>query len=158
MNMAQLMPVKENPNIPDMSPGDTVKVSSKIVEGGKERLQMFQGVVLKLRRGADGGSFTVRRVSHGIGVERTFPMASPLVDKVQIVRRGRVRRARLYYLRERSGKAAWGIAFALCRGKCQFTGRPTPHLQLFNPRWPESGGGPGGLGSFRQPRAPGHCP
>jgi large subunit ribosomal protein L19 len=106
MNMAQLMPVKENPNIPDMSPGDTVKVSSKIVEGGKERLQMFQGVVLKLRRGADGGSFTVRRVSHGIGVERTFPMASPLVDKVQIVRRGRVRRARLYYLRERSGKAA----------------------------------------------------
>jgi large subunit ribosomal protein L19 len=89
-----------------MSPGDTVKVSSKIVEGGKERLQMFQGVVLKLRRGADGGSFTVRRVSHGIGVERTFPMASPLVDKVQIVRRGRVRRARLYYLRERSGKAA----------------------------------------------------
>ena len=106
MNMAQLMPVKENPNIPDMSPGDTVKVSSKIVEGGKERLQMFQGVVLKLRRGADGGSFTVRRVSHGIGVERTFPMASPLVDKVQIVRRGRVRRARLYYLRKRSGKAA----------------------------------------------------
>ncbi len=106
MNMAQLMPVKENPNIPDMSPGDTVKVSSKIVEGGKERLQVFQGVVLKLRRGADGGSFTVRRVSHGIGVERTFPMASPLVDKVQIVRRGRVRRARLYYLRERSGKAA----------------------------------------------------
>ena len=106
MNMAQLLPVKENPNIPDMSPGDTVKVSSKIVEGGKERLQMFQGVVLKLRRGADGGSFTVRRVSHGIGVERTFPMASPLVDKVQIVRRGRVRRARLYYLRERSGKAA----------------------------------------------------
>ena len=106
MDMAQLMPVKENPNIPDMSPGDTVKVSSKIVEGGKERLQMFQGVILKLRRGADGGSFTVRRVSHGIGVERTFPMASPLVDKVQIVRRGRVRRARLYYLRERSGKAA----------------------------------------------------
>jgi large subunit ribosomal protein L19 len=106
MNMAQLMPVKENPNIPDMSPGDTVKVSSKIVEGGKERLQVFQGVVLKLRRGADGGSFTVRRVSHGIGVERTFPMASPLVDKVQIVRHGRVRRARLYYLRERSGKAA----------------------------------------------------
>ena len=106
MNMAQLLPVKENPNIPDMSPGDTVKVSSKIVEGGKERLQMFQGVVLKLRRGADGGSFTIRRVSHGIGVERTFPMASPLVEKVQIVRRGRVRRARLYYLRERSGKAA----------------------------------------------------
>ena len=106
MSMAQLMPVKENPNIPDISPGDTVKVSSKIVEGGKERLQMFQGVVLKLRRGADGGSFTVRRVSHGIGVERTFPMASPLVDKVQIVRRGRVRRARLYYLRQRSGKAA----------------------------------------------------
>jgi large subunit ribosomal protein L19 len=106
MNIAQLLPVKENPNIPDMSPGDTVKVSSKIVEGGKGRLQMFQGVVLKLRRGADGGSFTVRRVSHGIGVERTFPMASPLVDKVQIVRRGRVRRARLYYLRERSGKTA----------------------------------------------------
>jgi large subunit ribosomal protein L19 len=104
--MAQLLPVKENPNIPEISPGDTVKVSSKIVEGGKERLQVFQGVVLKRRRGADGGSFTVRRVSHGIGVERTFPLASPLVERVEIVRRGRVRRARLYYLRERSGKAA----------------------------------------------------
>jgi large subunit ribosomal protein L19 len=106
MSMAQLLPVKENPNIPEISPGDTVKVSSKIVEGGKERLQMFQGVVLKRRRGADGGSFTVRRVSYGIGVERTFPLASPLVEKVEIVRRGRVRRARLYYLRGRSGKAA----------------------------------------------------
>ena len=106
MNIAQLLPVKENPNIPDMSPGDTVKVSSKIVEGGKERLQMFQGVVLKLRRGADGGSFTVRRVSHGIGVERIFPLHSPIIGKIEVITQGRVRRAKIYYLRKLKGKAA----------------------------------------------------
>jgi len=89
-----------------VSPGDTVKVSTKIVEGDKERTQAFQGVVIKTRRGADGGSFTVRRVSYGIGVERTFLFGSPMVKKVEVVRHGRVRRAKLYYLRERSGRAA----------------------------------------------------
>ncbi len=106
MNIAELVEVKPNPNIPELAPGDTVKVSTKIVEAGKERSQVFQGVVIKLRRGADGGSFTVRRTSYGIGVERTFPLASPLVEKVKVVRHGKVRRAKLYYLRRLSGKAA----------------------------------------------------
>jgi len=90
----------------DLSPGDTVKVSTKIVEGDKKRTQSFQGVVIKTRRGIDGGSFTVRRVSYGIGVERTFLFNSPMVEKVEVVRRGRVRRAKLYYLRKLSGRAA----------------------------------------------------
>ncbi|MEE8205166.1 MAG: 50S ribosomal protein L19 [Dehalococcoidales bacterium] len=106
MNTTQLVEVKTNPKIPEIAPGNTVKVYVKIVEGGKERIQVFQGVVIKCRRGADGGNFTVRRTSHGVGVERTFPLASPLVTKVEIVRRGKVRRAKLFYLRERSGKAA----------------------------------------------------
>ncbi len=106
MNMASLTSVKPNPNIPALSPGDTVKVSTKFVEGEKERIQIFQGVVIKVRRGADGGSFTVRRVAYGVGVERTFPFLSPLVAKVEVVRHGKVRRARLYYLRGLSGKAA----------------------------------------------------
>ena len=106
MNISSLIETKPNPNIPDISPGDTVKVSVKVVEGDKERIQAFQGVVLKLRHGADGGSFTMRRVTHGVGVERTFLFQSPLVEKVEVLRHGKVRRAKLYYLRERSGKAA----------------------------------------------------
>lgn len=97
---------EKNAKVVELSPGDTVKVSTKIVEGDKERTQLFQGVVIKTRRGADGGSFTVRRVSYGIGVERTFLFASPMVKKVEVVRHGRVRRAKLYYLRQRSGRAA----------------------------------------------------
>ncbi len=106
MNVAQPVEVKPNPNIPELAPGDTVKVSAKIVEGEKERIQLFQGVVIKVRRGADGGNFTVRRIAYGVGVERTFPLRSPLVAKVEVVRHGKVRRARLYYLRGLSGKAA----------------------------------------------------
>ncbi len=106
MNIAQPVEIKPNPNIPELAPGDTVKVSAKIVEGEKERIQLFQGVVIKVRRGADGGNFTVRRVAYGVGVERTFPLRSPLVAKVEVVRHGKVRRARLYYLRGLSGKAA----------------------------------------------------
>lgn len=106
MNVAQPVEVKPNPNIPELAPGDTVKVSAKIVEGEKERIQLFQGVVIKVRRGADGGSFTVRRIAYGVGVERTFPLRSPLVAKVEVMRHGKVRRARLYYLRGLSGKAA----------------------------------------------------
>jgi len=105
MDVASLIKIP-NPNIPALSPGDTVKVSTKIVEGEKERIQLFQGIVIKVRRGADGGSFTVRRISHGIGVERTFPLLSPLVAKVEVMRHGKVRRAKLYYLRGLSGKAA----------------------------------------------------
>jgi large subunit ribosomal protein L19 len=106
MNVASLIEVKPNPNIPPLSPGDTVKVSSKVVEGDKERIQVFQGVVIKVRQGGVGANFTVRRVAYGIGVERTFPLYSPLVEKVEVVRHGRVRRAKLYYLRGLSAKAS----------------------------------------------------
>jgi len=106
MNIASLIEVKTNPNIPDITPGDTVKVSAKVVEGERERTQLFQGVVIKVRRGADGGSFTVRRVAYGVGVERTFPLCSPLVEKVEVIRHGKVRRAKLYYLRGLSAKAS----------------------------------------------------
>lgn len=106
MDVASLVEVKKNPKIPEIAPGDTVKVSARIVEAGKERVQIFQGVVLKIKHGGTGASFTVRHVAFGIGVERTFPMYSPLVEKVEIVRQGKVRRARLYYLRGLSGKEA----------------------------------------------------
>ena len=106
MSIASLIEVKPNPNIPDIAPGDTVKVSVKVVEGERERIQVFQGVVIKVKHGVSGGSFTVRRVSYGVGVERTFPLSSPLVEKVEIVRHGKVRRAKLYYLRGLSGKAS----------------------------------------------------
>jgi len=106
MSIASLIEVKPNPNIPDLESGDTVKVSAKIVEGGKERIQIFQGIVIRLRRCGAGSNFTVRHVSHGIGVERTFPFYSPRLEKVEVVRHGKVRRAKLYYLRNLSGKAA----------------------------------------------------
>jgi len=106
MNMASLIEVKPNPNIPALAPGDTVKVTAKIVEGEKERTQLFQGVVIKIRRGGVGANFTVRRVAYGVGVERTFPLYSPLVEGVEVVRHGKVRRAKLYYLRGLSTKAS----------------------------------------------------
>jgi len=105
MNVTSLIEIKPNPNIPAFAPGDAVKVSVKIVEGEKERTQVFQGVVIRVRRGG-GASFTVRRVAYGIGVERTFLFQSPLVEKVEVVRQGKVRRAKLYYLRGLSAKAS----------------------------------------------------
>ncbi len=93
-------------DIPDFSPGDTVKVHVKVVEGSRERIQVFEGVVIRRRGGGLGETFTVRRVSYGVGVERTFPLHSPRIDKIEVTRRGRVRRARLYYLRKLRGKAA----------------------------------------------------
>jgi large subunit ribosomal protein L19 len=93
-------------DLPYFKPGDTVKVHVKIREGDKERIQVFQGVVIKKRKGAASASFTVRKVSYGIGVERIFPLHSPNIDKVEVVFRGRVRRSRLYYLRKRRGKSA----------------------------------------------------
>lgn len=95
-----------NPNIAPFVPGDTVKVSAKVVEGDRTRLQTFEGVVIRVRRGGAGSNFTVRRISHGVGVERTFPLHSPHLDKVEVVRQGKVRRAKLYYLRKVTGKAA----------------------------------------------------
>jgi len=106
MNMASLIEVKPNPDIPALAPGDTVKVSTKIVEGDRERTQLFQGVVINVRRNATGGNFTVRRVAYGVGVERTFPLCSPLLEKVEVMRHGKVRRAKLYYLRGLSSKAS----------------------------------------------------
>jgi large subunit ribosomal protein L19 len=93
-------------DLPYFKPGDTVKVHVKIREGDKERIQVFQGVVIRKRKGAANASFTVRKVSYGIGVERIFPLHSPNIDKVEVVFRGRVRRSRLYYLRKRRGKSA----------------------------------------------------
>ena len=99
--------VKTNPNIPQIRPGDTVRVHTRIVEGDRERVQVFQGTVIRVRKGGANASFTVRRIaSHGIGVERTFPLNSPRLERVEVLRHGYVRRARLYYLRERRGKAA----------------------------------------------------
>ena len=106
MDVATLLKTEPNPNIPTLAPGDTVKVSAKIAERGKERTQVFQGLVIKVTRGADGGRFTIRRVTRGIGVEHTFPFASPLVEKVEVTRHGKVRRAKLYYMRGLSSKAA----------------------------------------------------
>ncbi|SFR01021.1 50S ribosomal protein L19 [Desulfoscipio geothermicus] len=93
-------------DIPEFRPGDTVRVHVKVVEGGRERIQVFEGAVIRRRGGGLGETFTVRRVSYGVGVERTFPLHSPRIDKIEVVRRGRVRRARLYYLRNLRGKAA----------------------------------------------------
>ena len=93
-------------DIPDFKAGDTVKVHARIKEGDKERIQVFQGVVIRRRKGHLGATFTVRKVSYGVGVERIFPLHSPAIDKIEIVTRGRVRRGRLYYLRKLRGKAA----------------------------------------------------
>ena len=93
-------------DLPAFRPGDTVNVHVKIKEGEKERVQVFQGVVISKRKGTTNATFTVRKVSYGIGVERIFPMHSPIIDKVEVVTRGRVRRAKIYYLRKLRGKAA----------------------------------------------------
>ncbi|GAA0495456.1 50S ribosomal protein L19 [Salinibacillus aidingensis] len=91
---------------PDFRPGDTVKVHVKVVEGNRERIQVFEGVVLKRRGGGISETFTVRKISYGVGIERTFPVHSPRIAKIEVPRRGKVRRAKLYYLRGRRGKAA----------------------------------------------------
>ena len=93
-------------DLPDLRPGQTVRVDVKIKEGDKTRIQAFEGVVIKVQGSGIGKSFTVRKLSSGIGVERTFPINSPLIDKIHVVRSGKVRRARLFYLRGRAGKSA----------------------------------------------------
>ncbi|MDR2727453.1 MAG: 50S ribosomal protein L19 [Deltaproteobacteria bacterium] len=93
-------------DIPPFHSGDTVKVHLRIVEGEKERIQIFQGNVIRIRRGTTGATFTVRKISDGVGVERILPLHSPLIDHVELVSEGRVRRSRLYYLRDRKGKSA----------------------------------------------------
>ena len=93
-------------DIPAFAPGDTVRVHAKIVEGSRERIQVFEGVVIGRQGEGVRETFTVRRISYGVGVERTFPVHSPRIAKLEVVRHGKVRRAKLYYLRERTGKAA----------------------------------------------------
>ncbi|MGD8264541.1 MAG: 50S ribosomal protein L19 [Desulfobacterales bacterium] len=93
-------------DLPDFGPGDTVKVFVKIKEGEKERIQAFQGVVISKRKGTTNATFTVRKVSYGIGVERIFPLHSPIIDRIEVITRGHVRRAKIYYLRKLRGKAA----------------------------------------------------
>ena len=109
--MAEIMKLVESrettrTDLPAFAPGDTVKVHVKVKEGDKERIQIFQGVVISRRGGGARQMFTVRKVSGGIGVERMFPLFSPTIDKIEVERHGRVRRAKLYYLRELRGKAA----------------------------------------------------
>ena len=92
--------------VPAFNVGDTVRVSAKIKEGNRERIQVFEGTVLKIQGGSNRETFTVRKISNGVGVEKTWPLHSPIVEKVDVVRRGKVRRAKLNYLRQRTGKAA----------------------------------------------------
>jgi large subunit ribosomal protein L19 len=106
MSINSLYQVKANPNVPELSPGDTVRVTIKVKEAARERLQTLSGLVIKIKRGGNGGSFTIRRVTSGVGVEHTFQFASPSLDKVEIVRHGKVRRAKLYYIRRLSTKDA----------------------------------------------------
>lgn len=93
-------------DLPEFGPGDTVRVHAKVIEGNKERIQVFEGVVIARKHGGINETFTVRKISHGVGVERTFMLHSPRIDKIEVVRRGKVRRAKLYYLRKKIGKAA----------------------------------------------------
>ena len=106
MDMSSIVELKPKSKIPALAPGDTVRVSTKVIEGDKERIQMFQGVVIRVKAGGAGPSVTVRRVTYGVGVERTFPLNAPLVEKVEVSRRGKTRRARLYYLRGLSARAS----------------------------------------------------
>lgn len=107
MDVIRLLEEEQMKNeLPDFRPGDTVKIHVKVVEGGRERIQVFEGVVIKRRGGGMRETFTVRRISYGVGVERTFPIHSPRIDRIEVVRRGKVRRARLFYLRKLRGKAA----------------------------------------------------
>ena len=106
-DVAALLGVQRRTDLPEFGPGDTVRVSVRVVEGSRERVQVFEGVVIGTHAfNQPDGTFTVRRVTHGVGVERIFPVNSPRVEKVDVVRRGKVRRAKLYYLRKLTGRAA----------------------------------------------------
>jgi large subunit ribosomal protein L19 len=104
--IAELEQAQTRSDIPAFRPGDTLKVHVKVTEGNRSRIQVFQGVVIRRQGGGVRETFTVRKVSYGVGVERTFPVHTPAIDKIEVVTRGRVRRAKLYYLRELRGKAA----------------------------------------------------
>lgn len=104
--IAEITKEQLRPDLPDFRPGDTVRVHVKVVEGTRERIQVYEGVVISRRGGGISESFTVRKISYGVGVERTFPVHTPKIAKLEVTRRGKVRRAKLYYLRNLRGKAA----------------------------------------------------
>ena len=106
MDIKSVIQVKANPNVSQISPGDTVRVKFRVKEANRERVQTLLGLVVRVRRGVGGGSFTIRKVAYGVGVEHTFPLASPLLEKVEVLRHGKVRRAKLYYIRRLSAKEA----------------------------------------------------
>jgi large subunit ribosomal protein L19 len=107
MNLIQELTQEQlRKDIPSFRPGDTLKVYVKVKEGSRERIQLFEGVVIKRRGGGISETFTVRKISYGVGVERTFPLHTPKIDRIEVARRGKVRRAKLYYLRALRGKAA----------------------------------------------------
>ena len=107
MNIIEILEKEQmRGDIPDFKSGDTVKVYVRIIEGQKQRIQAYEGVVIRKKRGDCRSNFTVRKISYGIGVERTFPLHSPVIDRIEVVTRGRVRRSRLYYLRNLRGKKA----------------------------------------------------
>jgi large subunit ribosomal protein L19 len=117
-DVAALLGLERRQDLPEFGPGDTVRVSVRVVEGTRERIQVFEGVVIATHAiKQPDGTFTVRRVAHGVGVERIFPINSPRIEKVEVARRGKVRRAKLYYLRKLTGRAA--------RIKEKRTARPT---------------------------------
>src|SRR3954462_14895822 len=103
---AQVAKLKETSKLPEFRPGDTVKVNVKVVEGDRERVQAYEGVCIARKNAGLNSSFTVRKISFGEGVERVFPLYAPIIDKIEVVRHGRVRRAKLYYLRDRRGRSA----------------------------------------------------
>lgn len=110
MNLVKTIEAEHLRNdIPDFRPGDTVRVNVKVVEGNRERLQAFEGIVIKRKGSGLNETFTVRRISYGVGVERCFPVHSPRLESIKVMRKGRARRAKLYYLRKRTGKAATRI-------------------------------------------------
>ena len=107
MNLLQTITKEQlRTDLPRFRPGDTLKVHVKVIEGTRERIQLFEGVVIKRHGGGISETFTVRKISYGVGVERTFPVNSPKIEKIEVARRGKVRRAKLYYLRDLRGKAA----------------------------------------------------
>lgn len=106
-DVAALLGIERRQDLPEFGPGDTVRVSVRVVEGNRERVQVFEGIVIALHAPkTPDGTFMVRRVTHGVGVERIFPINSPRIEKIEVVRRGKVRRAKLYYLRRLTGRAA----------------------------------------------------
>lgn len=106
MNLVEQIEAEQKKEVPSLKAGQTVRVHVKVVEGEKERTQVFEGVVIAISKNGSRSTFTVRKISYGVGVERIFPLYSPRIDKIQVVSSGKVRRAKLYYLRELSGKRA----------------------------------------------------